>query len=509
MSLEKRIYVGNLYSNIHECCNWLYPKFSKFGDLKSDCFEEHEHFAYITIEFKDEIQYGKLKSQFNNVKFMGNNIIIDLAKEDYKTRWERENKDYKLNKTKKEQILKHQWEYYKKLENIKMSWKDRREIIPGRMREKPRSTQELKNVTFRVFNKRGQLKVYKCYKDKLWGYDKKKTVRDLVFSFQNKYWKDGNNHIVEKLDYSKSKVFFKNGDSLAISLDEKSTTSRGGLGEKKVHGLEEEGHEYDNYGNDFGKEHNKNNSILNSVLGNFNFETPLDIKQADEEYGSSDYEFQHQFNSDDDDEDDEEKEEEEEEQMEIKKPKKNDKTFIQQNSSEKQGYNGDTQEAKDDILDVEKSQSDIDEEEFIPKFPAQPQGNINSTETLRGIFEANTNEVPSFQLIEENNDDIDHEKDLKEENNTTETNVLVDNFQTANKAQDFGLFFPHFDSYFLAGQTQIAKIGIKPINEDFTNWDETFWKNRGVWTKEMKERKRDAIRKWKKKSHKNDSIILL
>ncbi|KAL6951059.1 hypothetical protein ACO0QE_000352 [Hanseniaspora vineae] len=505
--IEKRIFVGNIHNNLQECCQELYKRFQKWGTVTSKNFEEHDHFAYVNVTFQNLDQFYKLKRQFNNVKFMGNTLKIDEAKEDFYARWIRENVNNEetalKEKVKKNQMLKHEWEHYKKEQNIKMSWKDRRQVIYGRHRTHARSAKQLRKVTFRIFNERGELKVYKCYKNKLWGYDKKKSIRDLVFEFSNnKYWKDGNQHIIERLDFSKSKVFFANGDYLRISskFQKADTSGNSTTFSSSSNGkdLEESFDEDDE--SKLQKEHNVNNAVLDSLLGSFNFEKPMDLNngiEENEEDGSSDYEFSNKYLDQSSDEEDNETSEE----TNIKKTSK-DTTNPKKEKVE-------TQRSEEKSA-PEKEDDDEEEEEFVPSFGAPATGTVSNTETLRGLF-ANP-ETSTFKLIQEDDEDINHEKDeeieatLESEIPNPPVNYEDNSVPSKAKDKSVGLFFPHFDSYFLNGQTQLSKLKPKRI-ETYDSWDKEFWDHRAEWTKELRQKKRDAIRKWKKKNNKSTMLL--
>lgn len=74
------------------------------------------------------------------------------------------------------------------------------EVIRGRMRKTPRPAVYFvrKQQTMRILIN-GELKQFKCYKTKLWGVEKNKTVRDLTYSFHNNEWRSGDDHIVERV----------------------------------------------------------------------------------------------------------------------------------------------------------------------------------------------------------------------------------------------------------------------------------------------------------------------
>lgn len=483
--ITKRVYVGSVTSNQDDCFAELYARFLKFGKVvdESKSFEQHDAFGYLNMEFEDASQFEKMKSSFNRVKFKGNTLRVAEAKPDWKTRWEIDHKDEEREHKKRKQMAKQEWEHYKKLENINKSWIDRKEVISGRERTSRRSAFKLRNITFRV-NVNGKLKVYKCYKTKLWGYEKNKNVRDLVYRFSNNYWRNGPDHIVDKLDYSRCKsVSFRNisGDSLTLSRE----TSNEKVDTDDLTETEKE----------------KNNLVLSSLLDNFDFDKPLAVEEVtaeeEEENAGADYEYEGLYRESDS---------KPLFSSSISKeiPRVKEGEFSKTENTTATSYVEDEEADKEQDMDSE-------EDEFIPTFGATPQvpdnsteNTTNPTEVLRDLL--NPLEPTSFKLIEESDEDIDHQRDVQEEQVALPIPEVIIPQKSNNP-----LFFLHKDSPFLVGQTKIAKI--KPpiaLDEKFKTWEETFWNSRSSWTKEMKQRKRDVVRHIKKrrdKYHGNTVLI--
>lgn len=485
MVFEKRLYIGNIQKDQENCVTELQHRFERFGKCLSDHFECHEHFAYVNMQFDNEQQFNKLKSSFNNVKFKGNILRVDAAKMDWHSRWELENSDTSTETTKQQHMLNQQLKHAKKLENINMSWKDRREVIRGRNRTTPRKKLQLRNITFRV-NVNGHLKVYKCYKTKLWGYERNKKVRDLVYRFVNAHWKDGNDHIVDRLDYSRSRnpIHFKNrdGDILTMKVTE-NANGENEEEEEKIDDMEKE----------------KNNQILASLLGNFDFEKPVQLEE-DEEYGSSDYEYDAMYK--------ETAPVSKETPQDIEYVKEGEFKHAETNSEEK-ADDEDSEPIPTFASKSENAATDISsEEEFIPTFGEKKdttEGTVSNTDTLRSLFNPGESKENVFKLIEESDEDINHDKDLKKEqisNAIQEQENLQTSELQITKHNDKGLFFPHLESPFLVSQAQLSKIKNAMHSEQdiFASWDQQFWDNRATWTREMKQKKRDALRQLKKKN---------
>ncbi len=323
--IQKRIFVGNIFHNADDCYSELLDRFGKFGDCQDFQFEKHNHFAFIDIRFNDEADFNKLRKSFNNVKFKGNILKVDEAKPNWETTWAVQHaKDLKEDIILNAKMKKKNWQHYKKMENVAKSWKDHKEVIAGRMREAPRKRSQLRNITFRI-NVNGSLKVYKCYKTKLWGYERNKELNDLVYKFTNNFWKNGYNHIVDRLDYSRAvkTVRFKNGlKQLTVSKDENVCSG-----------------EMDSDENMSEEEKEKNNVILNDLLKDFDFDKPMTLNDSDEELLTEQRKG--------------EEEEEEEEEKPAKKSKKS---------------KGKKKDESEDEEEEEESDSDLDEEDDDDEF---------------------------------------------------------------------------------------------------------------------------------------------
>lgn len=458
--------MGRVLNNHDECFAELHKRFQRFGEVLETGFERHISYGYINMTFESENEFTKLRASFNRVKFKGNMLSVSEAKMDWKQRWKLENADHEREKLKKKQILKQQWEHYKKLENINMSWKDRKEVVQGRERTKERSKYKARHLTFRV-NVNGKIKIYKCYKTKLWGYERNKNVRDLVYKFVDNYWKSGTEHVVDKLDYSRSKVVhFRNkaGNKLSMLYEDSEENKNSAVTED---------------------EKDKNNALLSSVLGTFDFDKPMLIENdQEEEYGGEDYEYQAIYQKDDE-----------------SRPNK-----AQKGKEQRAIEDSDDGNMKTSTEDAPESNTSDSEEEFIPTFGAPEESSTAPTTTnkLRDLL--NPSEETTFKLIEESDDDIDHRKDVPEDLTTP---LILEPLKTGVPKSNM-LFFPHFDSPFLVGQTRLTKI--KPsssLDEKFSNWEETFWANRSTWTRDMKQRKRDALRQRRKKANLRGNSLLL
>lgn len=526
--VSQRVFVGNLFQNYDVCLEELLSRFGKFGKCSDGGFEKHNTFAYINMDFDQDADFTKLKQSLNNVKFKGNMLKIDVAKPTWDVRWKAQHEaDLKqepfIEKFNQEQ----EWKHYKKLENIKMSWKDRKEIIPGRNRIEKRTRYQLRNSTFRV-NVDGSLKVYKLYQNKLWGYERDKTAKDLAYQYVNGKWWNNYNHIIDRLDYSRSRLSI-HGKRVEHVVNPATSKHNEQISEDKENADED----IDLEEQMIQEEKSKNTNILDQFLGEMNLDEPLNVVDSDEAeaFGFSDNENTNeggyynnnnydQYNNNDDYYNNKDS------QYENK---------YNNNSNYNEDYNKNYNETYNDKNNNNNSKSyenqqEESEEEFIPTFGAKPstdeqaadpvQGTVSNTETLRALFNpatanestklSNRDEGGSFKLIQEDNDDIDQTKNIQEEAENVEEHTFPTATTLLAKTQHQNrLFFPHFDSPFLVGQTQLSQIETASNNDIWANWEEQFWENRGVWMKEMKNKKRDVLRQKKKRQSKDNNIIMI
>ncbi|CCK72625.1 Nop8p KNAG_0K02620 [Huiozyma naganishii CBS 8797] len=463
--MESRIFVGNIHNDFESCLGELLVRFSRFGEVRGAGFEKHATFAFLNMSFESVEKLHKLRSSFNNVKFKGNLLKVDVAKPDWQEAWKlRQPIEQEENELLEKRALEHSWRYYKKLENINMTWDERKNTISGRMRQTPRQRAQLRNVTFRV-NVNGSLKVYKCYKTKLWGYERNRELRDLVANFSGGKWWNGYNHIVDRLNYTRSKrsVRFMDANSNTLTVSQTDATENT---------PKDEGDDINELLTEQEKE--KNNGVLNELLQGFDLDKPMAVIDSDEAevFGISDHE---------------------------------DENYAEEEPSENAG---------EDVTVDERPAEQMDEEEqddFVPTFGQTERTNVNNTETLRSLFNPERQQPASgFKLLVDN-DDIDETKDIAE---TVESEAEVDNIQDEpepkRQKNENRLFFPHFDSPFLVGQTQLSHICGQGTTEDvLSSWDEQFWENRGGWMREMKSKRRDAQRQARKRKSKDGNFILI
>lgn len=490
----RRLFIGNISKALAQDPEDIQKRISKFGLITSSFSLHHNEvkessFGHLDVEISDK-DFTRLKNALNGVNYKGSKLVIDIAKEDYQKRWEHDhNRPEDRTKAK---MMKNSYKHYKKLENINKTFKDRLEIIPGRMRRTPRK--DIKRMTFRV-NLNGNVKVVKCYRTKLWGYEKNKKLRDLVYRFSHNVWKDGNDHIVER--FAKPLRLEQNGQTLTIERIENDDN------ERDVQILQDLGDD-----EEAEAEKERTNKVLASLLGGFDFEKPMHVKDEDEEYGHSDYEYEGALNDSGEENYDFDNDKPIEYVKEGEFAKQETVNFDDEDEDEDEE---EPSQEPEDQMDIDENEDE--DHEFIPTFgqttePQAPQeaqvveGTISNTETLRTLF--NTEEEGTFKLIEESDDDIDQTKKTIADDVVLPDNNIASIIAPRTKNPK-GLFFPHFDSPFLVAQTQLNKLN---TNVDLENWEESFWDKRSEWTKEFKRRKRDVLRQMRKKNAKNARVVI-
>ncbi|KAK6458133.1 putative nucleolar protein required for 60S ribosome biogenesis [Scheffersomyces xylosifermentans] len=151
------------------------------------------------------------------------------------------------------------------------------EVIPGRHRvtKRPNWVFLKKQQTLRILVN-GELKTFKCYKTKLWGMEKNKTVNDLTWKYSNGVWKSGDDHVVERVSQRKVKIADSilggpqavecgiNGDD-AVSYGNEDNRAEGDLEDEEEDSLD--------------AEKLKNKSVLASLFDKYDFEKPVEIEE--------------------------------------------------------------------------------------------------------------------------------------------------------------------------------------------------------------------------------------
>lgn len=512
---KKRLHVGGISDELAADISDLEQRFGKIGKIVKK-FEIHQKpvsnykFGYVTMELSDS-QFKQLKKLWNDVRFKGSKLSIGIAKEDYMKRWEKDFRRQDCNISSRKRRA-------KVAESRKNRIAQRNEnpfelslVSNGRLRTTPRKT-DLKNLTIRV-SINGKLKIIKCKKTKLWGINKNKSIRDLTSRFIAGEWRDGNDHVIDRLN---GKVVIFNDGKISVQNDRKIA----------VDDLQEELEE----------EQHKNNKLLEDMLNKYNFDKPAEFEEdiKDEDSSDFDYELEHRMaesnyaNEGDDNADDEKLDLTYNVPMkECLKPSQESlvQEYISYGGQYRKELNEKDEEDDDEFFnnlkpslkeesDIEEGQIEEDKDEkFIPSFGGQP-----SADALQPKDDSDDNDgefIPTFGASS-------NESTIKENNtNTTErlrellsagassTDKLESEVAAADKVdilpptlkkkQNVGLFFSHFDSPFLVAQAQINKLRELNVNEEL-NYDEWFWSNRGELNREFRRLRRDVLRRNKKKA---------
>lgn len=103
----RRIHIGNISPKLAQNAESFTARLGKFGSVKSELDIRSKpvndfHYGFIDMEISDE-QFKKLKSSLNGILFMGLKLTVDLAKDDYQTRWLQDSKRADSMKFQREQ----------------------------------------------------------------------------------------------------------------------------------------------------------------------------------------------------------------------------------------------------------------------------------------------------------------------------------------------------------------------------------------------------------------------
>lgn len=513
-----RIHVGGISKELANNVNELEERFGKIGKIVKP-FEIHEkpvldyYFGFITMKL-NVMEFRNLKKSWNDVKFKGSRLTIAIAKDDYLKIWDHDfrRQDTKILDRKRRQKVADERNsrlLQKNVNPFKLLL-----VSKGRIRKTPRKT-DLKNLTIRV-NINGKLKIIKCKKTKLWGMAKNKTILDLTNRFIAGEWRDGNDHVIDRL--SNKIVIFNHNNRITVH-DEIERSD-----EKEI---EEE----------FNEEKAKNNKILEEMLNKYNFDKPVDLDDANVDNDKDfDYELENRVADMDVNNDDKE--------LNITynipskdcvKPSKesileeynlNNKNFISKKiESEEKDHSDDddfyknlrpeNQEKGNDEIIHELAENPNDskdpDEEFIPSFGESNKSNIenegDNDDEFIPTFGASKNitlneqdQTNTTEKLRELLSYSDTMKTDKKDEEFTETRNVQEDMILPNlrKNKNVGLFFSHFDSPFLVAQSQINKLREINVNEEL-GYDEWFFRNRGELNREFRRLRRDLIRRNKKK----------
>ncbi|GMM32356.1 Nop8 protein [Martiniozyma asiatica (nom. inval.)] len=537
---EYRLYVGNISPALAKSITDLETRFAKYGTIITP-FDIRQkgildsYFGYITMTMSSA-KYKELKNLFKAVKFKGSNLIIDEAKPDWKEKWliDSKRQDDKITQRRLRSTINNC-----RLERIANSKENPFKLAlvqKGRLRTSPRK--DLKSLTVRV-NYRGRLRLIKCKKSKLWGIAKNRKIRDLTYRFIAGEWRDGNEHVIDRLS---EKVIIFDDDGIKVQDQVANTVGDNAVVEELM------------------EEKDKTNKILAGLLSAYNFEKPVKLDNDHDEKAGSDYELDdHDYDNESDN----------EIQIEYNVPEKNCVKPTQESIVEEYKQHHELlniQSTQQQLDDNDNDDDDDDDDEFYKnltaKFNAQPASPDEKDGNEIEIEIENPNESESESESENNNahlenpsieiEAVDHDEEFiplfgeqnnqatndneesedefipnfgassneQPESNTTEAlrallnpldqpnpakTPVIDEVPTIiepptiNRNKNLGLFFAHFESPFLVAQAQINKFRNINVQEEL-NWDDWFWKNRGELNREFRRRRRDVLKHNRKKS---------
>ncbi len=471
ISIERRLHIGAISPTLAQDISDLENRIEKHGKIiksielrKKDTLDTF--YGFITVKMTQK-EYSQLRSALNGVNFKGSKLIIDIAKSDFQEEWKRDHdrKDQTTQVLKRKELIKQRNESKKVL---------KLNLLEGRIRK---SKRDFKNVTYRALIK-GKLKTIKCWKQKLWGYQKEKTMKDLVWRYANGIWTDGTEHVIERTNFIKT----KRPDNLTIESNHNTVRAPAFQENEEAEAVE--------------AERLKNQKILDGLMEQFDFdqklETPIPGEKLEDQDADSDFEIQYHSDS-------------ELYNANNTKPLSNcpvneRESVISKsaNYSKKAVHFG----------EEENSEDEDEDNEFMPSFEGSnfkiDEPKINDTTILRGIF-GTSDKASEFTLVDDNNSDIDLDNVIEEHIVSRETPEAVSNEPMLTTTVQRGLYFPHFESPFLSAQSQISRF--KQFSISSEDWKTEFEEKSEEWEANTKRRRRDVLRQIEKSKGKSQAIL--
>lgn len=197
-----RIHIGGISETLKSDLSDLEQRFAKHGTIVNP-LQLHSkplldtYFGFLTMEISKE-QFAVLKSKYNNAKFKGSMLTVAPAKPDCRERWEldAQRPDPPLSKD--------------QLKRLYSRPVHERGVILGRERV---SKRDWRKASIR-FSKKGSRKkvIVKCKKTKLWGYQKDKNLKDLVYEYLRGRWLNGSGDTIDVIDIGKNRGDIGNED---------------------------------------------------------------------------------------------------------------------------------------------------------------------------------------------------------------------------------------------------------------------------------------------------------
>ncbi|KAI0462573.1 hypothetical protein LJB42_004067 [Komagataella kurtzmanii] len=251
-----RIYIGNISADLASDIGNLETRLKRYGTLEKP-LELHKmplldsYFAYISLKLSDQ-DFAKLKGSLNGLNYKGSRVVVDMARPDFHQKWLEDSKRpdlYKDDRLKRAKVAQVRLERIRQKNVVTHPLK-------GRMRTCERK--DKRRLTFRV-KINGKLKTVQCRKQKLWGYDKKREARDLVYTFSGTEWRDGFDHVVDRPSRKR-----KHSEA---NLEDQDV---------EIETIEEE----------------KNMSILDSFLRGYDFEKPVNREDDSNSNDTTTFDFE-------------------------------------------------------------------------------------------------------------------------------------------------------------------------------------------------------------------------
>ncbi|VEU20568.1 DEKNAAC101428 [Brettanomyces naardenensis] len=447
-----RLHVGGLSKSLVEDISDLEDRFSKVGTIVTPFEIRHKpvaeyNYAYVTMRLTKE-ELRKLQSSFNGVQYKGSKLTIGLARPDYHERWLKNSRrqDMKVSDRRKNSEL-------ARLRNIRIEEAHNNPfdafcVVRGRLRETPRKI-DPKKMTMRVLIG-GKLKFPRSKKNKLWGYDKTRKPRDLSYECIGGKWRDGNGHIIER------------------HVRQHALMEPSEYEEEAEAAVEEE---------EIGAERDRNTGLLESLMGNYDFEKPVDLEDDNSEYESG-TEF-------------------EDGKIEISDDEE--ATDVKTRS-----------DGKSALEEYQKQHPEFTKKEKEPA-TVEKVASSDDTEKLRSLLNPPESDFKfSFGGPQEDEDELSPIVSTAAsvsapsiiEPSIPAPSVSIPSI-TAAPRKDVGLFFTHFESPFLVAQTQLSRLQQLNAGKDL-DYEKWFWANRGDLNRTFRRKRRDAM----KHSRKERSAIL-
>ncbi len=506
-----RLHVGNLSPELVKDITDLEDRFSRYGTIVKP-FEIHKKgisgycFAYITM-WMTKKQLQKIRSSFNGVQYKQARISVSVAKPTYKEEWLRSLKrpDDKTSERKKNATL--AWKRKERILHVDDNPFEKVYVLKGRMRKTARKI-DLRKSTMRVYVN-GKMRLSNLRKTKLWGYDKGRTARDLSWEFSNGKWRDGNGHIIER--HSRQHILqdpasFEENLAETVQINDESLKTDDGDMDEEIQ-----------------EEKSRDLNLLESLMGNYNFEKPVEVDNDNSDASINDYELNGVDISS-------EAEADDHDSYGVTRPKCADnehKSLVEEyqrqhpeymakeeggSESEEVGerdeMNEENEEKKENKETGEKKENKDNKEKMENENKQMHQDqetddDKNETEKLRSLLNPETEES-GFRFsfggeAEENSPESEKEEKINEKKEE-------ESIAQPERKKDVGLFFSHSDSPFLSAQSQLSKLKLINVDKDY-GYNQWFWDNRGQLNRMFRRRRREAVKRSRRKMKVSRAIL--